>query len=82
MPQYIRQPISVGNLLLDVGNFRIVKQDSQPAARAQARNLAVVMVLLRRPPLDGERRWHANNLSATFPFSHVEILARRRLRDG
>ena len=34
MPQYIRQPISVGNLLLDVGNFRIVKQDSQPAARA------------------------------------------------
>jgi hypothetical protein len=34
VPQYIRQPISVGNLLLDVGNFRIVKQDSQPSARA------------------------------------------------
>ncbi len=33
MPQYIRQPISVGNLLLDVGNFRIVKQESQKAAR-------------------------------------------------
>jgi hypothetical protein len=34
VPQYIRQSISVGNLLLDVGNFRIVKQDSQPSARA------------------------------------------------
>lgn len=33
MPQNIRQPISVGNLLLDVGNFRIVKQESQKAAR-------------------------------------------------
>jgi hypothetical protein len=31
--QYIRQPISIGNLLLDVGNYRIVRQDSQKAAR-------------------------------------------------
>src|SRR5688572_956702 len=29
----MQQPISVGNLLLDVGNYRIVKQDSQKAAR-------------------------------------------------
>jgi hypothetical protein len=33
MPQYIRQPLSVGILLLDLGNYRIVKQDSQPEAR-------------------------------------------------
>jgi hypothetical protein len=30
---HIRQPISVGNLLLDIANFRIVKQDSQKQAR-------------------------------------------------
>jgi hypothetical protein len=30
----IHKPISVGNLLLDIANFRIVKQDSQPQARA------------------------------------------------
>ncbi|MEO7413590.1 MAG: hypothetical protein ABIZ81_09550 [Opitutaceae bacterium] len=29
----IRQPISVGNLLLDVSNYRIVKRDSQKEAR-------------------------------------------------
>ncbi|MGZ4972284.1 MAG: hypothetical protein ACXWDN_05950, partial [Limisphaerales bacterium] len=27
------QPISVGNLLLDIGNYRIVKQEGQVAAR-------------------------------------------------
>ena len=32
-PMSIRQPISVGNLLLDTSNYRIVKQDSQKAAR-------------------------------------------------
>ncbi len=29
----MQQPISVGNLLLDIGNYRIVKQDSQKQAR-------------------------------------------------
>jgi hypothetical protein len=30
---HIRQSVSVGNLLLDIANFRIVKQDSQKQAR-------------------------------------------------
>ena len=33
MPMYTRQTISIGNLLLDVGNYRIVKQPSQKEAR-------------------------------------------------
>lgn len=33
MPSFVRQAISVGNLLLDTGNYRIVKQDSQKEAR-------------------------------------------------
>jgi hypothetical protein len=31
--EFIRQAVSVGNLLLDVSNYRIVKQESQKAAR-------------------------------------------------
>src|SRR5205085_538762 len=46
----------------------------QTAAAAKARDLPVVAVRLRQPPLDGQGRGHANDFSASF--SHDENLAR------
>jgi len=54
----------------------------QAAALAQARDLAVVLIILRRPPLDRQRGRHTNDLSASSSFSHVKILARYGLRGG